>query len=302
MSGRLDGRVAVVTGAGRGLGRAHALELARHGAKVVVNDLGGDVHGGGEDGTVAGTVVEEIRAAGGEAVAGGQDVCDWRGAQELIALAVETFGDLHVLVNNAGIVRDRALVNMSEEEWDAVVRVHLKGHAAPTHHAMAYWRERARAGAREDRCVVMTSSLAGLIGNFGQANYATAKLGVLALSQVTSIEGEKYGVRSNTVSPGGRTRIAASADGGEQAMAPPGSGFDPLDPAHVSPLIAWLAASGCPADRQVFQLVGARLIVSALPPVVHDLRSEGRWTLEALDEQLPGKLVTPLGIESWFSA
>ncbi|MGW6461399.1 SDR family NAD(P)-dependent oxidoreductase, partial [Streptomyces sp. NPDC055078] len=260
-----------------------------------------DVYGGGHDRGVAHAVVEEIRAAGGDAVASGHDICDWRGAEELIALAVDTFGDLHVLVNNAGIVRDRALANMSEDEWDAVVRVHLKGHAAPTRHAMAYWRERAKAGERADRSVVMTSSLAGLIGNFGQANYATAKLGVLALSQVTAIEGEKYGVRSNTVSPGGRTRIAATVDGGAEAMAPPGTGFDPLDPAHVSPLIAWLAADGCPAGRQVFQLVGARLIVSALPPVVHDLVREDRWTLEALDAELPGKLVTPLGIESWFS-
>jgi NAD(P)-dependent dehydrogenase (short-subunit alcohol dehydrogenase family) len=291
--GRLDGRVAIVTGGGRGLGRAHALTLAAEGARVVVNDLGGDLHGEGMDPTPAQQVVQEIRDRGGEAVVSGHDVGDWDQAQKLIALAVEQFGELHVLVNNAGILRDRMFANMSEGEWDAVIRVHLKGHAAPTRHAFAWWRDQAKAGKAVKASVIHTTSLAGLVGNFGQANYASAKLGVVGLSRVVAIEGGKYGVRSNAVSPSARTRI-------ETSLQPPPAGvFDVFDPANVSPLIAWLATADCPATGQVFQAYGDRVEVLGHSTIAHDLRTEGRWTLAALDKALAGKLAPMPGLRDF---
>jgi NAD(P)-dependent dehydrogenase (short-subunit alcohol dehydrogenase family) len=296
--GRLDGRVAIVTGAGRGLGRAHALYLASQGANVVVNDLGGGVHGGGADRTPAQQVVDEIRAGGGHAEASGHDVASWSGAGEMVRTAVDAFGDLHVLVNNAGIVRDRTLTNMTEAEWDDVIRVHLKGHAAPTHHAMTYWRDQAKAGRKVQASVIHTSSLSGLCGNFGQANYATAKLGVVALSTVAALEGVKSGVRSNAVSPSGRTRLAATVPGGDDMYKPPEdpSAFDALDPANVSPLIGWLAEADCPANSQIFHIGGDTILVMSLPPIVHKLKTTGRWTPEALDDALENRLVPPI---SW---
>jgi NAD(P)-dependent dehydrogenase (short-subunit alcohol dehydrogenase family) len=283
----LIGRVAVVTGAGRGLGRAHALCLAAHGASVVVNDLGGDLQGHGTDATPAQEVVAEIRRAGGEAIVSGHDVSSWQDAEAMIRLAVEAFGDLHVLVNNAGILRDRTLANMSEEEWDAVIRVHLKGHAAPTRHAMAYWRDKAKGGKPVQASVIMTTSLAGLVGNFGQASYASAKLGVIGLSRVVALEGAKYGVRANAVSPSARTRIETSL------KAPPAGVFDVFDPANVSPLVAWLARADCPATSQVFQVYGNRVEVIGQSSVAVDLRTEGQWTVDALDRALKDKLPPP---------
>ena len=294
---RLDGRVAIVTGAGRGLGRAHALFLAAQGASVVVNDLGGSVHGEGSDSAPAQQVVAEITAAGGRAVPDCHDVADWEGACELVRTAREAFGRLDVLVNNAGILRDRTLANMTEDEWDAVVRVHLRGHAAPTHHAMAYWRSQAKAGVDVRASVIMTSSLAGIVGNYGQANYSAVKLAVVALSRVTSLEGQKYGVRSNAVSPGGRTRIAALWSGASAMEQPPPDAFDRSDPANVSPLVGWLAERDCPADSQVFHLSGGTLLVFQLPPIVHELRKERRWTLEDFDRELTPRLVKPLSVE-----
>jgi NAD(P)-dependent dehydrogenase (short-subunit alcohol dehydrogenase family) len=297
---RLTGRVAIVTGAGRGLGRAHALALAAEGAAIVVNDLGGDVRGVGADPTPAQDVVDEIRAAGGSALVSGHDVADWQQAQELVALAVESFGDLHVLINNAGVVRDRTLANLNEDDWDAVIRVHLKGHAATTKHALAWWRAEAKDGRAADRSVVMTSSIAGLAGNFGQAAYSSAKLAVLALSRVVALEGSGSGVRSNTVSPGARTRIALTVPGAEEDLAPPADGFDPYAPENVSPLIVWLADERCPAASQVFHLTGNRVLVTALPRIEHELvHDDGPWTLEALDRELPARLVEPTGIEAW---
>ena len=286
-SSSLAGRVAIVTGAGRGLGRAHALALAAEGASVVVNDLGGDLQGRGTDLTPAQEVVREIAAAGGKAVVSGHDVGDWQAAAAMVDLAVKAFGDLHVLVNNAGILRDRTLANMSEEEWDAVIRVHLKGHAATTRHAMAYWRDRSKAGHAVAGSVVHTTSLAGIVGNFGQAAYASAKLGIVGLSRVAALEGAKYGVRSNAVSPSARTRI-------ETSLQPPPAGvFDVFDPANVSPLVAWLARADCPATNQVFQAYGNRVEVIGHSAIAVDLRTDGRWTTDALDAALRDKLPKP---------
>ncbi len=291
--GRLDGRIAIVTGAGRGLGRAHALKLAAEGAAVVVNDRGSALDGSGVSMTPAEEVVEEIHRAGGRAVASGHDVGDWNDAAALVDLAVKSFGDLHVLVNNAGIIRDRTLANMSEEEWDLVIRVHLKGHAATSRHAMGYWRERSKkTGQPVKASVVHTSSLAGIAGNFGQANYSAAKLGVVAMSRTIALEGARVGVRSNAVSPSARTRFT-------EGMSPPPvpGAFDARDPGNVSPLIAWLAEADCPANAQLFQVYGSRLLVFSMPQIVHDLKTDGRWTPEALDQALAGKLVNHATVE-----
>jgi len=279
-----------VTGAGRGLGREHALALAAGGAAVVVNDVGGDLHGDGRDPSLAEQLVAEVEAAGGRAVASGHDVADWDGAQELVALAVHSFGRLAVLVNNAGILRDRTLANLEEAEWDAVLRVHLKGHAAMTRHAMAYWRGRAKSGEPVRASVVHTSSVAGFAGNFGQAAYAAAKLGIVGLSRVAALEGERYGVRSNAISPSARTRL-------EDSLAPVESGFDAFHPANVSPLVAWLAEEECPATAQVFQVYGDRLLVVSMPsPVRRFVNGGARWTPEAIGAALEGELLTPPAI------
>ncbi|TDB83790.1 SDR family NAD(P)-dependent oxidoreductase [Actinomadura sp. KC216] len=305
----LDGRVVIITGAGRGLGRAHALLAGGLGARVVVNDLGADLRGEGADTSPAAEVAALIRARGGEAVLSGHDVSDWAQAGELIELALDTYGRLDALVNNAGILRDRTLAALSEAEWDAVVRVHLKGHAAPTHHALAYWRRRAKGGEVADASVVHTTSIAGFAGNVGQANYAAAKLGVLALSRCVSLEGGRYGVRSNAVSPGARTRITAGIDGdaapaeGDAVPAGgepvPAEGFDAAAPENVSPLICWLASVGCPADGQVFHCSGSEVAVVSMPRVTSRVRAEGRWTVEALAAELPGHLLTPPGIDHY---
>ncbi len=300
---RLAGRVAIVTGAGRGLGRAHALYLASQGASVVVNDLGSSLQGEGSDLTPAQQVVREIAEMGGQAAISNHDVADWNQAEEMIRLAVETFGDLHVLVNNAGILRDRTLANMSEAEWDAVIRVHLKGHAAPSRHAVAYWRDRAKAGRPVHVSIIHTSSVAGYAGNFGQANYASAKLGLVALSQVVVLEAGRYGVRSNVVSPSARTRLATTVAGTEQLFAPPvdPNAFDPWDPANVSPLVGWLAEQDCPATGQIFHIKGDKLFVLSMPPIVHTLTTDGRWTSEALDRELSNHLVQPPDVSVFFT-
>jgi NAD(P)-dependent dehydrogenase (short-subunit alcohol dehydrogenase family) len=233
--GALDGRVAIITGAGRGIGREHALLFAREGAKVVVNDLGGAADGSGGDATPAQQVAEEIKAAGGEAVANGDSVSSWEGAQRLVNAAVETFGDLDILVNNAGILRDRVVVNMTEEEWDSVVDVHLKGHFAPTRWAAAYWREQHKAGVVRPRNLVHTSSTSGLFSNPGQANYGAAKSGIATMSQICAKELVRYGVRSNCIAPAARTRLTLSTPGlGEMIQAPEeGGAFDIWDLAPI---------------------------------------------------------------------
>jgi NAD(P)-dependent dehydrogenase (short-subunit alcohol dehydrogenase family) len=259
--GICEGRIAIVTGAGRGLGRAHALELARHGARVVVNDLGVDRDGTGRDTATAQTVVDEIREAGGTAVANGDDIADWDGGARLVATAVDTYGGLDVVVNNAGFVRDRMIVSTSEDEWDAVIRVHLKGHFAVTRHASAHWRDHTKAGDVVDGRIINTSSGAGLLGSVGQGAYSAAKAGIAALTLVEASELGRYGVTANALAPSARTRMTEAVFA--ETMAKPDSGFDAMDPANVSPLVAWLAS---PESRdvtgRVFELEGGMVSVA----------------------------------------
>ncbi len=260
MSGICDGRIAIVTGAGRGLGREHALELARQGAKVVVNDLGTSGAGEGASEGPAHDVVAEIRAMGGEAVANGNDVADFAGAQAMVQQAIDTFGGLDVLVNNAGFLRDRMLVNATEDEWDAVIRVHLKGHFAPLRHAAAYWRDEAKAGRTRQARIINTSSGAGLQGSIGQGTYSAAKAGIAGLTLVAAAELGRYGVTVNALAPAARTRMTEAAFA--ETMAKPEDGFDAMDPANVAPLVAWLASvdSGDVTGR-VIESEGGRLCV-----------------------------------------
>ena len=260
MTRMLEGRVAVVTGAGRGLGREHALELARQGARVVVNDLGTSGSGVGSGGSPAEEVAAEIRAAGGEAVANAADVADFGAAEGMIRQAIDTFGELDILVNNAGFVRDRMLVNTSEEEWDAVIRVHLKGHFAPLRHAAAYWRAESKAGRQRAARVVNTSSGAGLQGSVGQATYSAAKAGIAGLTLVAAQELGRYGVTVNALAPSARTRMTEGTF--MEKMAVPGSGFDVMDPANVSPVVAWLAsADAADVTGRVIEIEGGRICV-----------------------------------------
>src|SRR5207302_6350688 len=236
--GALEGRICAITGAGRGIGREHALLFASEGAKIVVNDLGGAIDGSGDDRTPAQQVVDEIKAMGGEAVANADNVADWEGGQRLVNTAVETFGALHILVNNAGILRDRVIVNMTEEEWDAVIHVHLKGHFVPTRWSAAYWREQTKAGKTVKANVINTSSTSGLLGNPGQTNYGAAKAGIAAFSVIAAMELERYGVRVNAIAPAARTRMTEATPGlGDIVKAPEDAAkFDIWDPGNVSPM------------------------------------------------------------------
>jgi NAD(P)-dependent dehydrogenase (short-subunit alcohol dehydrogenase family) len=261
--GICDGRVVIVTGAGRGIGRGHALEFARQGAKVVVNDLGAEVDGSGSSTGPAGEVVDEIRAMGGEAVANGDNVADWEGAQRMVNTAIETFGDLHVLVNNAGILRDRMLVNMTEEEWDAVINVHLKGTFAPCRWAAAYWRERSKEGKENDARIINTSSSSGIYGNPGQTNYGAAKSGIASFSIIAAKELARYGVTVNAIAPGARTRMTENLPGRPPREAPKPEDFDRSAPENVAPLVVWL---GSPESKdvtgRVFNVAGGMIGVA----------------------------------------
>ncbi len=280
--GALDGRVAIITGAGRGLGREHALLFAAEGAKVVVNDLGGDSHGEGADASPAQQVVAEIQAMGGEAVVNGDNVADWADAERMVRQAVDTFGDLHILVNNAGILRDRVIVNMTESEWDAVVTVHLKGHFAPTHFAAAYWREQTKAGIEGDRSIIHTSSTSGVFSNPGQANYGAAKSGIATLSQIAAKELKRYGVRSNAICPGARTRLTLETPGLGDAVKAPEEGFDLWDPANVSPFVAYLATADCPFSGETFMVQGGNVTrVQSWTPA-QKIDKDDRWTVAEL--------------------
>jgi NAD(P)-dependent dehydrogenase (short-subunit alcohol dehydrogenase family) len=252
----LAGKVAIVTGAGRGIGRAHALALANAGAKVVVNDLGAALSGEGHDDSPAQQVVQEIEAAGGEATASGENVADFAGAERMVAQALEQFGRLDILVNNAGILRDRMLVNMTEDEWDAVIAVHLKGHFAPTRHAAAHWRERSKAGDEVKARVINTSSPSGVFGNVGQANYGAAKAGIAGFTLIVAQELHRYGVTVNCLAPNARTRMTEDTFD----MGAPQEGFDPLDPSNMSPLVVALCADDAQnITGQVFHVWGGAI-------------------------------------------
>ncbi|MDI9977141.1 SDR family oxidoreductase [Rhodococcus sp. IEGM 1307] len=264
MSGVVDGRVVIVTGAGRGIGRAHALAFAAEGAKVVVNDIGAGVDGSATGESPAEQVVAEIVAAGGEAVVNGDDVADWAGAENLINTAIGTYGRLDVLVNNAGFLRDRMLVGMSEQEWDAVVRVHLKGHFATLRHAAAYWRAEAKAGNPVDARIVNTSSGAGLQGSIGQGNYAAAKAGIAEMTIQAAAELKNYGVTVNAIAPAARTRMTVGAGGAmAEAMAAPEEGFDAMAPENISPLVVWLGSTESKdVTGRVFEVEGGKITVA----------------------------------------
>ncbi len=251
--GLLEGKAAIVTGAGRGIGREHALALAREGARIVVNDLGASLDGLGADASTAHDVVAEIRALGSDAIANGENVADFEGARRLVETAVERFGQLDILVNNAGILRDRMLVNMEEDEWDAVIRVHLKGHFAPTRHAAAHWRDRAKAGEDVRARVINTTSPTGVFGNAGQANYGAAKAGIANFTIIAALELGRYGVTVNCIAPNARTRMTESAfelpdDDGE---------FDPIAPENNTPIVVALCSDKAQAiTGQVFHIFG----------------------------------------------
>ena len=280
--GALEGRVAIITGAGRGLGREHALLFASEGAKVVVNDLGGDMRGEGGDLSAAQQTVEDIKAMGGEAVVNGENVADWDGAQRLVQQAVDEFGDLHVLVNNAGILRDRVIINMTEAEWDAVVAVHLKGHFCPTRHAAVYWREQTKAGKNVNAAIVHTSSTSGLFANPGQANYDAAKSGIATLSQVCAKELSRYGVRSNTIAPGARTRLTEATPGLSDVVKAPAEGFDEWDPANVSPFVAYLSTVDCPFTGETFVVRGGVVQRVQSWSTAERIDKGDRWTVAEL--------------------
>lgn len=286
MSGICEGRVVVVTGAGRGIGREYALELARQGAMVVVNDLGAEPDGSGSSTGPAGEVVDEIRAMGAEAVADGEDVSDMAGAGRMIQRAIDTFGRIDVLINNAGILRDRMLVNMSEDEWDAVIRVHLKGTYAPAHHVAAHWRAQAKEGHAVDARIINTTSVSGIFGNAGQTNYGAAKAGIAGFTVIAARELERYGITVNAISPGALTRL--TEDLNPDRPRPAEDEFDPGDPANIAPVAVWLASE---ASREitgrVFIVNGGRVSVAEGWNRGPTATKEARWDPAELGGVLP---------------
>ncbi|MBW3593972.1 MAG: SDR family NAD(P)-dependent oxidoreductase [Actinobacteria bacterium] len=290
----LDGKVAIVTGAGRGIGREHALLLAAAGAKVVVNDLGGSTAGEGSDTTPAQSVADEIKAAGGEATANYDNVADFQGAENMVKQAISDFGDLHILVNNAGILRDRMLVSMSEAEWDAVINVHLKGHFAPTHHAAAHWRAKSKeSGGPVFGRVINTSSPSGVFGNVGQTNYGAAKAGIAAFTMIAAQELGRYGVTVNCLAPNARTRMTEDIFAG---MPQPQEGeYDPLDPKNISPVVVALATEeAANITGQCFFIYGG--VINVLKPwdVGTFIKKDDYWDPDELAAKL--KETFPSGI------
>ena len=293
----LDGKVAIVTGAGRGIGREHSLALASSGAKVVVNDIGGSSAGEGSDQTPAQQVADEIKAAGGEAVANYDNVADYQGAENMVKQAIGEFGRLDILVNNAGIIRDRMIVNMSEEEWDAVIAVHLKGHFAPTRHAAAYWRQQSKEGNQINARVINTSSPSGVFGNVGQTNYGAAKAGIAAFTIISALELGRYGVTVNCLAPNARTRLTEQTFG--DIPVPEGQ-FDPMAPDNISPVVVALCTDQAQSiTGQCFFVYGG--VVNVLKPwdIGEALVTEEKWDPDELATQLTQKFpsgLTPEGM------
>jgi NAD(P)-dependent dehydrogenase (short-subunit alcohol dehydrogenase family) len=292
----LAGKVAIVTGAGRGIGRAHALALAEAGARVIVNDLGAALSGEGHDDTPAQQVVEEIRAAGGEAAANAENVADFDGAERLVKQAIDQFGGLDILVNNAGILRDRMVVNMTEQEWDSVIAVHLKGHFAPTRHAAAYWRERSKAGNEVKGRVINTSSPSGVFGNIGQSNYGAAKAGIAGFTIIVAQELHRYGVTVNCLAPNARTRMTEDTFD----MGAPSEGFDPLDPSNMSPLVVALSADDAQnVTGQVFHVWGGAINALEGWTAGELFATDEKWNADALLGELLDRFpngATPAGM------
>ena len=280
--GLLDGKVAVVTGAGRGIGREEALVLAGEGAKVVVNDVGAGLHGeGSADVHPAQEVVDLIKKNGGDAAVNGDDISSWQGGKNVVDQAVETFGALDILVNNAGILRDKMSFNMDESDWDDVIRVHLKGHFAATHHAAVYWRNRSKAGEEVTGRIINTSSEAGLFGNAGQANYAAAKAGIAALTWVEARELGRYGVTANAIAPRARTRMTESIFGG--GMSSDEGAFDKWDPKNIANVVAFLAApSSADINGQIFVVFGGDVYAMSAFKAAGQVTRESAWTPEEL--------------------
>ena len=285
--GLLEGKVAIVSGAGRGLGRSHALALAAEGAKIVVTDLGASLAGDGADAAPAAQVVAEIAALGGEAIQNSENVADFEGARRLVDSALERFGRLDILVNNAGILRDRMLVNMDEAEWDSVIAVHLKGHFASTRHAAAYWRDRAKSGEETHGRIINTSSPSGVFGNVGQLNYGAAKAGIAMLTIIAAQELARYGVTVNCIAPNARTRMTESAF----KLPNTDDGFDPLDPANNSPIVVALSADAAQAiTGQVFHVFGGSVnMLTAWSPGELFSRDQG-WSADELLSELLERL------------
>ncbi len=288
----LDGKVAIVTGAGRGIGREEALMLAKHGAKVVVNDLGGHFDGTGQDTRPAQQVVDEIKAAGGDAVANYENVADFKGAKRIIQCAIDTFGKLNILVNNAGILRDRMIFNMAEDEWDAVIAVHMKGTFNCTRHACEYWREQHKLGNVLNGRVINTSSDSGLLGNVGQPNYGPAKAAVATLAIVVDAEMQKYGVTANAIAPVARTRLTVDATPQTAAVMNVKEGeFDIFDPKHVAPLVAWLASDDAAnVHGEVFRVGGGVVWMMQGWHTAGTVSKRGDWDPADLGSKLKSEL------------
>ncbi len=295
MAGICEGRVVIVTGAARGIGREHALEFARQGAKVVVNDLGVGLDGAGGGSEPAQELVEEIRRAGGEAMANGADVADWEQTGALVKETLATFGRLDVVVNNAGFLRDRMFVSNSEEEWDAVIRVHLKGHFCIARHACEYWRGESKAGKPVDARIINTSSGAGLQGSVGQGTYSAAKAGIAALTLVQAAELGRYGITSNAIAPSARTRMTEAVFA--ETMAKPESGFDEAAPENIAPLVVWLGSEESQdVTGQVFEVSGGMISVADGWRAGPKLDKGARWEpdeIGAAVHNLLGKAVPP---------